>query len=66
MRTHYNGGSNLHQQIRSLSFACSFMALSGALLYAQGTSGNISGQVLDPSGLRIPGVRVTATKRQPT
>src|SRR5205823_14072882 len=26
----------------------------------QGTSGNISGQVLDPSGLSIPGVRVAA------
>lgn len=30
------------------------------LTYAQGTSGNITGQVLDPSGLGVPGARVTA------
>src|SRR5438552_12377037 len=51
--------SRLRLQV-PLSFIGSFMALSGLMLYAQGTSGNISGQVLDPSGLSIPGVRVAA------
>ncbi|MFB3779589.1 MAG: TonB-dependent receptor domain-containing protein [Bryobacteraceae bacterium] len=37
------------------------LCLCGIALYAQGTSGNITGQVLDPSGLAIPGAQVVAT-----
>ncbi len=37
------------------------VAACGAVVYAQGTSGNITGQVLDPTGLGVPGARVTAT-----
>src|SRR5258706_4412246 len=37
------------------------LAAAGVTLFAQGTSGNISGQMIDPSGLSIPGVRVAAT-----
>jgi hypothetical protein len=40
-------------------FLC--LCLCGVVLYAQGTSGNITGQVLDPSGLAIPGAQVVAT-----
>ena len=38
-----------------------FLAACGVILHAQGTSGNITGQVLDPSGLGIPGARIVAT-----
>ena len=38
-----------------------FLAAFSEILVAQGTSGNITGQVLDPSGLGIPGAKVTAT-----
>src|ERR1700682_5307342 len=38
----------------------SLVLLSCVTLYAQGTSGNISGQIIDPSGLSIPGVRCAA------
>src|SRR5512139_3740337 len=44
-----------------LKLVCLFLVASGAILYAQGTSGNITGQVLDPSGLAVPGARVAAT-----
>src|SRR6266850_4590388 len=37
------------------------IAASCAILNAQGTGGNITGQVLDPTGLGVPGARVTAT-----
>src|SRR4051812_888376 len=37
-----------------------FLCACGADLYAQGTTGNITGEVVDPSGLGIPGVHVTA------
>jgi len=37
------------------------LAACAAILYAQGTSGNITGQVIDPTGLGVPGARVTAT-----
>src|SRR4029450_13361505 len=36
------------------------MAVSGAILNAQGTGGNITGQVVDPSGLGVPGTRIAA------
>ena len=36
------------------------LAISAAILSAQGTGGNITGQVVDPSGLGVPGTRVTA------
>jgi len=41
----------------SLLFLCTW----DAVLHAQGTSGNITGQVLDQTGLGVPGARVTAT-----
>src|SRR5260370_13402543 len=44
-----------------LRWLVSLVLLSCVMLYAQGTSGNISGQIIDPSGLSIPGVRVAAT-----
>ncbi len=47
---------NAFRKVVFLSFAA-----TGAILYAQGTSGNITGQVSDPSGLGVPGVRITAT-----
>jgi hypothetical protein len=50
------------QQLRlSIRLIVFSLAAAGVMLYAQGTSGNISGQVLDPSGLSIPGVRIAAT-----
>jgi len=44
-----------------LKLVCLSLVASGAILNAQGTSGNITGQVLDPSGLGVPGARVAAT-----
>ena len=41
-----------------------FMVLllaSGALMYAQGVGGNITGQVLDSSGAAVPNAKITAT-----
>src|SRR2546429_153767 len=46
----------------TLNLATLSLALSGAILHAQGTGGNITGQVLDPTGLGVPGTHVTATK----
>ena len=40
-----------------------FLVACSKVLVAQGTSGNITGQVLDPTGLGIPGARVTATNQ---
>jgi hypothetical protein len=41
---------------------CGFMliVLAVAPLYSQGTSGNITGKVLDPSGAAVPAVRIVA------
>ena len=35
--------------------------MSSVLLYAQGTAGNITGQVLGPAGLGVPAAHVIAT-----
>src|SRR5574340_347428 len=40
---------------------CIVLAACSGLLYGQGTSGNITGQVLDPTGAGIPRARVVAT-----
>ena len=37
------------------------LAMSSVLLYAQGNAGNITGQVLDPTGLGVPAAHVIAT-----
>ncbi len=50
----------VHRMATAFGQLCLIASL-GACLYGQGTSGNITGQVLDPSGLAIPGARVTAT-----
>ena len=45
--------------LTKLSILFWFMPCS--VLFAQGTSGNITGQVLDPTGLGVAGAKVTAT-----
>ena len=49
----------LRLSARGLVAVC--LAACCGSLYAQGTSGNITGQVLDPTGAGIPGARVAAT-----
>lgn len=50
--------------IRRTSFAAAVLICFALLAHAQGTSGNISGHVLDPSGAVIPGAKVTITHVQ--
>jgi hypothetical protein len=50
-------------RVRHLIFLLA-MALFASPLFAQGTSGTLSGRVVDPQGLAVPGATVTVTGAQ--
>jgi len=53
---------NVYRLLRGLLyFVAILLAASGLMLYGQDTNGNITGRVLDPAGLGIPGARVAVT-----
>jgi len=52
----------MHARISALLLAF-VLAITG-LAYAQGTTGTISGRIVDPQGLAVPGVTVTVTGPQ--
>ncbi|HEY3162464.1 MAG TPA: TonB-dependent receptor [Vicinamibacterales bacterium] len=52
----------MHARISALLLAF-VLALTG-LAYAQGTTGTISGRIVDPQGLAVPGVTITVTGAQ--
>ena len=50
-------------RVRNLIFTLA-MALFASPLFAQGTTGTISGRIVDPQGLPVPGAVVTVTGPQ--